>query len=153
MIDQFGRNIEYLRLSVTERCTLRCVYCRADEGICPKAAELSTDEFIRVTRACTVLGINKVRLTGGEPLLRKDIIELVSGISAIEGMEEVTITTNAQMLAGKAKALKKAGLGRINISMDSLDAEKFKEMTGGDLSAVLAGIDEAIAARAAACED
>lgn len=146
MVDQFGRNIDYLRLSVTERCTLRCAYCRADEGICPKAAELSGGEFVRIVRACAELGIRKVRLTGGEPLLRKDILDITSGIAAIPGISEITLTTNAHQLAGRAQALKQAGLDRINISLDSLDAEKFREMTGGDLALVLAGIDEAIAA-------
>ena len=146
MIDRLGRNIEYLRLSVTERCTLRCAYCRVDEGICPKAAELSTTEFIQIARSCAALGINKIRLTGGEPLLRKDILEIVRGISAIEGIREITMTTNAQQLAGKASMLRQAGLNRINISLDSLNAAKFWEMTGGDLETVLAGIDEAIAA-------
>jgi len=146
LIDQFGRTIEYLRLSVTERCTLRCAYCRADEGVCPKKEELTTDEFLRIARACACLGIRKVRVTGGEPLLRRDILAIVSGLAAIPGIAEVNMTTNAQMLQGQAQALKQAGLRRINISLDSLDADTFREMTGGDLAAVLAGIDEAIAA-------
>lgn len=146
MIDRLGRKIEYLRLSVTERCTLRCAYCRVDEGICPKAAELSTTELTAIARACAALGINKIRLTGGEPLLRKDILEIVHGISSIAGIAEITMTTNAQQLGGKARALRLAGLNRINISLDSLDADKFRQMTGGDLETVLAGIDEAIAA-------
>ena len=144
MQDRLGRSIEYLRLSVTERCTLRCAYCRADEGECPKAAELSADEFIRIVRLSAQLGINKVRLTGGEPLLRKDIIDIVSGISHLPGIDELSMTTNAQFLAEKARQLKIAGLDRINISMDSLDPQRFKEMTNGDLSLVLAGIDAAI---------
>ena len=144
MIDQFGREINYLRLSVTERCTLRCVYCRLDEGVCPKAAELSTDDFIRVARACVGLGINRIRLTGGEPLLRKDILDIVRGLAALEDVVELTMTSNGQMLAGKALALKQAGLTRINISIDSLDPSKFRELTGGDLSEVLAGISEAV---------
>ena len=118
MIDQFGRSIEYLRLSLTERCTLRCVYCRKDEGICPKAAELSCDEFIRIAKVCVELGINRIRLTGGEPLLRKDIIEIVKKLSTINGVEELTMTSNGQMLAEKAASLKQAGLTRINISID-----------------------------------
>lgn len=147
MIDRLGRNIEYLRLSVTERCTLRCVYCRAaDEGLCPKAAELSTAEFERIAQACAALGINKIRLTGGEPLLRRDIIDIVRRLSAIDGVIEIAMTTNAQQLAGKAEAIKQAGLNRINISLDSLDADKYREMTGGDLNAVLTGLDEAVAA-------
>ncbi len=144
MHDRFGRKIEYLRLSVTERCTLRCAYCRADEGYCPKAAELTADEFTRIVRACAQLGIKKVRLTGGEPLLRKDILNIVYDIAHTPGVTELSMTTNAQQLAGKALALKEAGLQRINISMDSLNPERFKEMTGGDLSLVLSGIDEAI---------
>lgn len=144
MHDRFGRKIEYLRLSVTERCTLRCAYCRADEGYCPKAAELTADEFTRIVRACAQLGIKKVRLTGGEPLLRKDILNIVYDIAHTPGITELSMTTNAQQLAGKALALKEAGLQRINISMDSLNPERFKEMTGGDLSLVLSGIDEAI---------
>jgi cyclic pyranopterin phosphate synthase len=144
MLDKFGRKIEYLRLSVTERCTLRCAYCRRDEGYCPKAAELSAGEFTRIVKACAQLGIKKVRLTGGEPLLRKDIIDIVHNIAQIEGISDLSMTTNAQQLGGKALALKEAGLDRINISLDSLDAVKFKEMTGGDLSLVLTGIDEAI---------
>jgi cyclic pyranopterin phosphate synthase len=146
LIDHLGRSIKYLRLSVTERCSLRCAYCRVEEGICPKAAELSTAEFIRIAKACAVLGINKIRVTGGEPLLRKDIIAIVQGLSKLEGIEEITMTTNAQYLASQAVALKQAGLSRINISLDSLDAVKFHEMTGGDLGAVLAGIDAAIQA-------
>jgi cyclic pyranopterin phosphate synthase len=144
MLDKFGRKIEYLRLSVTERCTLRCAYCRVDDGYCPKAAELSADEFTRIVRICAELGIKKVRLTGGEPLLRKDIIDIVRNIAQIEGIHELSMTTNAQQLGGRALALKQAGLDRINISLDSLDVVKFKEMTGGDLSLVLAGIDDAI---------
>jgi cyclic pyranopterin phosphate synthase len=144
MIDQFGRNIQYLRLSVTERCTLRCVYCRRDEGFCPKAAELSSDEFFRIANVCVGLGINRIRLTGGEPLLRKDIVDIVKKLSMLEGVEELTMTSNGQMLSDQAQSLKQAGLTRINISIDSLDPKKYKEITGGDLNAVLAGINEAV---------
>jgi cyclic pyranopterin phosphate synthase len=146
LIDNLGRIITYLRLSVTERCSLKCVYCRVKEGICPKAEELSTAEFIRIAKACAILGINKIRVTGGEPLLRKDIIAIVQDLSRIEGIKEINMTTNAQYLASQAAALKQAGLSRINISLDSLDAGKFREMTGGDLGSVLAGIDAAIQA-------
>ena len=146
MIDQFGRNISYLRLSITERCTLRCDYCRADEGICPRREELKANDFIRVVQACSKLGIHKVRLTGGEPLLRKDLIEIILGISELEDIQELTMTTNAQMLPGQARALKVAGLNRINISMDSLDAGRYYKMTKGDLGPVLTGIDEALQA-------
>jgi cyclic pyranopterin phosphate synthase len=144
LIDQFGRDISYLRLSITERCTLRCDYCRAGEGICPRREELKARDFIRIAQTCAALGINKIRLTGGEPLLRKDLIEIIQGLAAIEGIQELTMTTNAQMLPGQARALKAAGLNRINISLDSLKAARYFEMTRGDLNQVLAGIDDAL---------
>lgn len=146
MLDHLGRSITYLRLSVTERCNLHCSYCRKEEGGCPKVKELSTQEFVRIARACAELGINKVRVTGGEPTLRRDIIQIVEGLSAIEGIDEVTMTSNAQFLASQAVGLKKAGLSRINISLDSLNADKFRAMTGGDLQVVLDGIDAALRA-------
>lgn len=145
MIDQFGRNISYLRLSITERCTLRCDYCRAGEGICPRREELKAKDFIRIAQACASLGIRKIRLTGGEPLLRKDLIEIILGLAAIEGIQELTMTTNAQMLPGQSRALKAAGLDRINISLDSLNENRYQKMTnGGSLNAVLTGINEAL---------
>lgn len=144
MIDQYNREITYLRLSLTERCQLRCTYCRAEEGACPKAEELSAEDFARIVRVMTHLGINKVRLTGGEPMLRKDILEIVSRVGSVPGLNDLSMTTNAQMLPGKAAALKAAGLRRLNISLDSLKPDVFREMTGGDLQLVLNGIDEAI---------
>ena len=144
MIDQYNREITYLRLSLTERCQLRCTYCRAEEGACPKAEELSAEDFARIVRVMTRLGINKVRLTGGEPMLRKDILEIVSRVGSVPGLNDLSMTTNAQMLPGKAAALKAAGLRRLNISLDSLKPDVFREMTGGDLQLVLNGIDEAI---------
>lgn len=146
MLDRFGRTIEYLRLSVTERCNLRCSYCRADEGCCPKASELSADEFTRIVRIFAGLGIKKVRLTGGEPLLRRDILSIVRDISQIEGIHELSMTTNAQQLNGQARLLKQTGLDRVNISMDSLKLERFREMCGGDLGLVLKGIEDCLAA-------
>ena len=146
MLDQFGRNITYLRLSVTERCQLRCTYCRVEEGICPKAKELSPAEYERILRACMQLGIQKVRLTGGEPLLRKDILEIVERIARLEGLQDLSMTTNAQMLPGKAQLLKQAGLRRLNISLDSLKPEVFHELTGGDIQPVLQGMEEAVEA-------
>lgn len=147
MNDQYGRKIEYLRLSLTERCTLKCTYCRAGEGLCPKKDELSADEFLRIVRAMAAVGIRKVRLTGGEPMLRRDLIEIISGIRAVDGIEEITMTTNAQHLPGQSAALKQAGLDRLNISLDSLKPERYKEITGGgSLEKVLTGINEALSA-------
>lgn len=144
MQDSFGRDIKYLRLSLTERCNLRCTYCRAEEGFCPKAEELSAEELILIVKACASLGINRVRLTGGEPLLRKDIYQIIRGVAGIDGIEDLSMTTNGQFLPGMAKSLKQAGLMRLNVSLDSLHPEIFRQLTGGEVSKVLAGIDEAI---------
>ena len=144
MKDQFGREINYLRLSVTERCTLRCVYCRSDEGLCPKAEELSATQLIEITKACAELGIAKVRITGGEPLLRRDLTEIIAGIKAIDCIVDISLTTNAQDLKAQAQQLKDAGLNRLNISMDSLKPARFEALTGGNLLKVLEGIDAAL---------
>lgn len=144
MFDSFGREISYLRLSVTERCTLRCMYCRADEGCCPKQVELNARDLVRIADACAGLGITRVRLTGGEPLLRRDIVQIVKGIRAIPKIRELSLTTNAQMLAEVAAGLKQAGLDRVNISLDSLKPDVFQQMTGGDLEKVKAGIKASI---------
>ncbi len=146
MIDSFGREITYLRLSVTERCTLRCTYCRASEDLCPKQAELQTRDLVRIADACADLGITRVRLTGGEPLLRRDIVQIVSGIRVNSKIRDISLTTNAQMLAEVAADLKKAGLDRVNISLDSLKPDVFNQMTGGDLEKVKAGINASIEA-------
>ena len=144
MNDQFGRNITYLRLSLTERCTLKCAYCRADEGVCPKKSELSADAFLRIVRAFAALGVNKVRLTGGEPMLRRDLLDIIRGVRAVEGIQEIVMTTNGQHLRGKCRALRDAGLDRLNVSLDSLRPERYKEITGGgSLERVLTGIEEA----------
>jgi GTP 3',8-cyclase len=145
MIDNFGRNIEYLRISVTERCTLKCAYCRSDEGLCPKKAELSALEFLRIVKAMAMIGIKKIRITGGEPLLRKDIVTLVEMFSQVPEIEEIAMTTNGQMLKEMVTKLKKAGLSRLNISLDSLNSEKYSKITGGGyLSNVLEGIQKAV---------
>ncbi len=147
MDDRFGRTITYLRLSLTERCTLKCAYCRAGEGICPKKSELTGEEFLRIVRAFTDTGVKKVRLTGGEPMLRRDLLEIISGIRAIGGIEEIVMTTNGQHLPGMSGQLKEAGLDRLNVSVDSLRPERFSEITGGgSLERVRTGIDEALAA-------
>ncbi|HWR23115.1 MAG TPA: GTP 3',8-cyclase MoaA [Feifaniaceae bacterium] len=146
MKDQWGRDITYLRLSVTERCQLNCAYCRGYR-MQAEQRELTAEEFARVVRAMAKLGVKKVRLTGGEPLLRADILAIVSDLRAIKGIEEITLTTNGQLLPGRARALKEAGLTRVNISMDSLDADRYRAITGGgELAPVLIGMQEAIEA-------
>ncbi len=146
MKDSFGREIDYLRLSLTERCTLRCAYCRADEGYCPKSQELTAEEFILIAESAVDLGVKRIRLTGGEPLLRKDLLQIVSGIANLPGLSDLSMTTNAQMLAELAADLKTAGLMRLNISMDTLKPELFNDLTGGSLQKVLDGIQAAIEA-------
>lgn len=144
MNDQYNRKISYLRLSVTERCQLRCAYCRAGEDLCPKENELSADKMVEIVQACSELGIDRVRLTGGEPLLRRDLDRIIRGVRAIPAIQDISLTTNAQDLAAQAAELKASGLGRVNVSLDSLDKEKFKMLTGGDVDKVLNGIRAAI---------
>lgn len=146
MFDRFNRNITYLRVSVTDRCNLRCVYCMPAGGIqlLKKEEILSLEEIAEVVKVGAELGIKKVRLTGGEPLVRKGISDLVTMINQVEGIEEITMTTNGVLLARYAEALKKAGLKRVNISLDSVSPEKFSEITrGGNLEDVFAGIQAA----------
>ena len=131
MIDSFGRNVNYLRISVTDRCNLRCVYCMPDEGV-PwlKRSELLTyEEICRIVRVMADLGLRKVRFTGGEPLVRSDLSELVKKISVIEGIDDISLSTNAVLLDKYAVKLKKAGIQRVNISLDTLDAEKFLKIS------------------------
>lgn len=146
LFDRFNRKHDYLRISVTDRCNFRCVYCMPPEGVkFMQHSELLTYEQIEeVVRVGASLGIKKLRLTGGEPLVRKDIEVLINKLSRIDGIDDIALTTNAYYLAQKAKVLKDAGLTRINISLDSLRPERFKEITrGGDLDQVLAGIEAA----------
>lgn len=147
MKDRFNREITYLRISVTDRCNLRCVYCMPEEGVeCLSHSDLLSFEEIADFVKCAVsMGINKVRLTGGEPLVRKGIVDLVRMIKEIDGVKDLSMTTNAVLLKQFAKLLKDAGLMRLNISLDTLDREKFKAISRRDfLPQVLEGIDEAI---------
>lgn len=145
-LDSFGRSINYLRISVTDRCNLRCIYCMPPEGV-PQMSHsgiLSYEEIRTVVRAAAELGINKVRLTGGEPLVRADFPELVKMLSQIEGIRELSLTTNGTVLKKYARELKQAGLSRINVSLDTLKADKFRYITRlGDLKGVLEGIEAA----------
>lgn len=143
LVDSFGRTITYLRLSLTDRCNLRCAYCMPEEGIqwMPKEMVITSDEFARFVEAAASLGITKVRLTGGEPLVRRDIVEIVRKIAVIPGITDLNLTTNAVLLEKLAKPLKEAGLQRVNISLDTLDPEKFHRITRfGDYSIVWKGI-------------
>lgn len=142
LVDPFGRRIEYLRLSVTDRCDFRCFYCipKGFKDFTPPDTWLSFDEIERVVRLFSELGVSKVRLTGGEPLVRKNLPELASRIGALPGIQDLSLSTNASRLAKHADSLKRAGVGRINVSLDSLDADRFKEITHGDLDKVIEGL-------------
>lgn len=148
LIDRFGRHITYLRLSVTDRCDLRCTYCMAEKmTFLPKAELLTLEELTRVTEAFIQRGVKKVRVTGGEPLVRKGIPELLERLGTHVGgaLDELTLTTNATQLTRFASQIANAGIRRLNVSLDSLDPATFFEITrGGDLSRVLAGIDAAL---------
>lgn len=148
LIDPFNRKIEYVRVSVTDKCNYRCGYCMPEQGVHPEGMHteyLSYDELARIIQAFVNLGVSKIRLTGGEPLVRKNLAGFVEQISAFEGLEEIALSTNAHHLAREAQALKEAGLNRVNISIDSLKAERFNKITrGGDLAKVLAGVNKAL---------
>ena len=145
LIDPFGRTIEYLRISVTDRCDLRCSYCMSEDvEFLPRQDILSFEEILRLANSFAQLGVKKIRITGGEPLMRKKLPELIASINAIPGIEEVVMTTNGTLLTQYAKPLFEAGLSRLNISLDTLNAERFKKLTRRDrLQAVLDGIAEA----------
>ncbi|BBO57086.1 GTP 3',8-cyclase [Cobetia sp. AM6] len=142
LVDDFGRRIRYVRLSVTDRCDFRCVYCMSEEmTFLPRNEVLSLEEIALLARAFVELGVDKIRLTGGEPLVRRDIGKLVDEIGALEGLKDFSMTTNGAGLAKHAAQLKAAGMSRLNISLDSLDPERFKALTRtGDLNNVIAGI-------------
>ncbi|MEA4807226.1 MAG: GTP 3',8-cyclase MoaA [Acetobacterium wieringae] len=147
MLDQYGRKIEYMRISVTQKCNLKCIYCDPDGENCKDSKDdsLTPREFEKVVRSMVEAGIKKIRITGGEPLLRRDICEIIYRISEIDGIEDIGMTTNGIQLLKMAADLKAAGLHRLNISLDSLKPEKFKFITGGgDLKKTMAGIDRAL---------
>jgi GTP 3',8-cyclase len=146
MYDKFNRRINYLRISVTDRCNLRCVYCMPAEGIQLLKHEdiLDFDEIVEVVKVAVDHGVTKVRLTGGEPLVRRGIVDLVAMIHEIEGIKDLSMTTNGILLEKFAKDLKQAGLQRINVSLDTLQPDKFREITRvGDLENALAGLKAA----------
>jgi cyclic pyranopterin phosphate synthase len=149
MLDQFGRRIDYLRISVTDRCNLRCRYCWTEHEL-PRLdrSEMLTFEEIRdFSQVAISMGLTKIRLTGGEPLVRRGIVTLVSMLSRLQGLIDLSLTTNGVLLSEYAKPLAHAGLMRVNISLDTVDSRRFTYLTGGgDLQRVLAGIEHALAA-------
>lgn len=146
LVDRFGRSITYLRVSVTDRCNFRCVYCMPPEGVARRSHEaiLRYEEIAEVVRVAAELGVRKVRLTGGEPLVRRDLPDLVHMIRAIPGIEDISLTSNGILLECMAAELKDAGANRINVSLDTLQPEKFARITrGGKLETTLRGLEAA----------
>lgn len=147
LIDPFHRQISYLRVSVTDHCNYRCSYCRDEyhKTSTSKSSVLTLEEIAKIVQLFSELGVHKVRLTGGEPLLRKNIIGLVAMLAQIDGIKDIPLSTNAHLLSGMVADLKATGVNRVNISLDSLNKDKFAEITrGGDLGRVIDGIESAI---------
>lgn len=144
-----SRRIDCLRISVTDRCNLRCLHCMPKEGLSPALAAdiLSLEEIARLARIFCGLGINKIRLTGGEPLIRRNILHLINSLAAIKNLDELSLTTNGLLLSDYAAELKKSGIGRINISLNTLKKDRFKAISGADLFLnVMSGIEKAMEA-------
>lgn len=148
LIDRFGRVVDYVRISVTDRCDFRCVYCMDEKmEFLPRARILTLEELALVGRAFAELGVRKIRLTGGEPLVRNNVIKLMRDLGALPQLSELVLTTNGSQLEAMAQDIRAAGVRRLNISLDSLDAERFRRLTRvGSLAQVLRGIDAALAA-------
>ncbi len=147
-MDSFGRKVDYLRISVTDRCNERCLYCMPQgyKGWERKPDHLTAEEIVRVVRVSAGLGFRKFRLTGGEPLLRGDLLEIIREMKAIPGVETIGLSTNATRLAALAESLREAGLRTVNISLDALDPETYRKVSGGDVCSVVDGIRAAISA-------
>lgn len=147
MLDTYGRKIDYLRLSVTDKCNLRCRYCMPEEGVCRRTHDemLTEDEMIMAVEAAAELGVSKLRITGGEPLVKKNILSICERAAKVEGIKEVCLTTNGTLLPPLARQLRKAGVSRVNISLDTLDADKYAYITRRrSLDEALAGIEAAL---------
>ena len=146
LIDRFDRRISYLRLSVTDRCDFRCQYCMAETmQFLPRSEVLTIEELLRTARLFTELGVRKIRVTGGEPLIRRGVSELFEGLGSLAGLDTLALTTNGSHLADSGHALRNAGVNSVNISLDSLQSDRFKTITRiGDLDTVLRGVDRAI---------
>lgn len=145
MFDRYDREINYLRISVTDRCNLRCTYCSPDDCDVPSLnGQLTIKKIVTIVESGVELGLTKVRLTGGEPLVRRDIVEMVAAINSIRGVEQLAMTTNGILLPRLANRLKLAGLDRANISLDSVDANRYRNITrNGSLQSAIKGIDAA----------
>jgi len=148
MNDTFGRTVDYLRISITDRCNERCLYCMPEgyKGWEATRDHLSAEEIVRVVRVAAGLGFRKFRLTGGEPLVRNDLVEIVREMKNISGVEVIGLSTNATKLAAQARPLHEAGVRTVNVSLDALDPKVYRQITGGDVAAVIAGIRAAITA-------
>jgi len=148
LVDPFGRKVEYLRLSVTDKCNIRCFYClpKGFNDFDCGSLHLSQDEIVRVVGAFSELGVKRIRLTGGEPLVRKDLCQLSARLSGLPGVEDLSLSTNASLLAQYAATLKRSGVARINVSLDTLHADRFHDINGGRLSDTLDGLMAAKAA-------
>jgi len=147
LVDRFGRQVTYVRLSVTDRCDLRCVYCMSEDmKFVPREQLLTLEEMSRIGTAFVALGVNKIRISGGEPLTRRNIMSVFQTLGKLDGLTDLTLTTNATLLEQHAQALKDAGVTRINISLDTLQSERFTKITRiGKLEKTMAGIDKALA--------
>lgn len=147
-MDPFGRTIDYLRISVTDRCNERCLYCMPEgyTGWSQRSDHMTPEEIVHVAHAATTLGFRKFRLTGGEPLLRPDIVDIAGRLRELPGIQSLDLSTNATRLTPLAQDLKQAGVRSVNISLDTLDAATYRKVTGGDLAAVLTGIEAALRA-------
>ena len=149
MIDRLGRDITYLRISLTDKCNLRCRYCMPEEGVCRRQHHemMNEDEIVTAVEVAASLGIRKIRLTGGEPLVKKNIVSICRRVAAVEGIREVCLTTNGILLPELAVALKEAGVKRVNLSLDTLDPEKYAYITRiGKLEQFRAGLEAALEA-------
>ena len=149
MIDRLGRNITYLRISLTDKCNLRCRYCMPEEGVCKRSHHemMNEDEVVTAVEVAASLGIHKIRLTGGEPLVKRNIVSICRRVAAVEGITEVCLTTNGILLPQLGKQLKDAGVNRLNLSLDTLDPEKYAHITRiGKLEQFQAGLEAALEA-------
>ena len=149
MIDRLGRDITYLRISLTDKCNLRCRYCMPEEGVCKRSHQemMNEDEVVTAVEVAASLGIRKIRLTGGEPLVKKNIVSICRRVAAVEGIKEVCLTTNGILLPELAKPLKEAGVKRLNLSLDTLDPQKYAYITRiGKLEQFRAGLEAALEA-------